>query len=169
MLRTNDAPSEATKSNGKATHRTSGDADFSALLSQLQEDARRAWQENGRVRDLKLVRLRISAGRALLSLALAGLFWSALLALTLLATLQLLRAVETAVGGSFGAAYGLLASAGVGLGLVAIGVGYAARRGVNRAQASLAGLPPSGSNPAGAAQAAPRAPAPANRSAHDLD
>lgn len=169
MLRTNDAPSEATKSNGEAAHRTSGDADFSALLSQLQLEARRAWQENGRVRDLKMLRLRISAGRALLSLALGGLFWSALLALTLLATLQLLRAVETAVGGSFGAAYGLLASAGVGLGLVAIGVAYAARRGVSRAQASLAGLPPSGPKPAGSPEASPRIPAPATRSAHDLD
>jgi hypothetical protein len=168
MLRTTDATSEATKGTRETGSGNSGEAAIRTLLSELQLEARRAWHENRRVLDLRVVRLRISAGRALLSLAVAGLFWSALLALTLLATLQLLRAVEIAVAGTFGPAYGLLASVGVGLGLVALGVGFAVRRGVCRARASLAGVPSAGSHPAGSPTTASGAPLPATRPADGI-
>lgn len=168
MLRNNTAPSEATSAASESGNEPSGEEAVRTLLSQLKLEALQAWHANGRVRDLRVVRLRITAGRALLSLALAALFWSALLALTLLTTLQLLRAVETAVTGSFGPAYGLLASAGVGLGLVALGVGYAARRGVCRAQASLAGLGSSGPRSDGAPEDVRRAPLPAAGSSDDI-
>jgi hypothetical protein len=166
MQSKSESPSQA--ENGSADHgnRVPAETAVGTLISQLRLEASRVWQENGRILDLGILRLRVSAGRALLSLALAGLFWSALLSLTLLATLQLLRAVEIAVGGAFGPAYGLLASAGAGLGMVAGGVGLAARKGQCRARAALADTaapwPEADGLPGGASRAA----APEGESGH---